>query len=167
MRTVTAWIGFALVAACSISCSTSGLAIRTDERLEILEPEDRAEVGLPVAIRWTIDDFEVTGPSDRVEKDAGYFAVFVDQAPQPPGETIEWLFRDDDECRALPACPDEAFLADRDIFTTSETSVVIDSLPTTDEEREIHNVTIVLLDGKGRRIGESAFPVEFRVERDG
>ena len=150
-------------------CGVRGLNFQEDDRLTIVAPEDRAEVRLPVTVRWTVRDFRVTGRDGSRQPDTGYFGVFVDREPQPPERTLEWLVRDDEQCRSDPACPNETFLADLNIHSTTDTSFTIDRLPLPDadavERREIHDVTIVLLNGRGERIGESAFILQFQVDR--
>jgi len=151
------------------SCGVRGLNFVADDRLEITAPEDRAEVQLPVTVQWTVRDFKVTGRDGRRTPDAGYFGVFVDRAPQPPDRTLEWIVREDESCRSDPACPNEDFLAQLNIHSTSATSFTIDRLPPPPTEavrrREFHDVTIVLLNGRGERIGESAFTLQLEVDR--
>lgn len=152
----------ALVAAglLAAGCGASGLSFVTDERVEILEPRDRASVRLPLEVRWRAEGIEP----------GGSFGVFVDRAPQPPGETFRWIARDDNGCVASLGCPDQTYLADRGVFATSETTFRIELLPRTvaeeQQRREFHELTIVLLDADGRRVGESAWFVDFQVERD-
>lgn len=149
------------------SCSTSGLSFKQDERVTILAPADRAEVRLPVTVRWKVNDFEVTGPTDAPKRGAGYFGVFVDRSPQPSGKTVDWLVADDVECKSQRACDDPGYLAARGIFTTSDTSFTVTRLNELrrDGRRELHEVIVVLLDGKGRRLGEGAFVAEFSLDR--
>ena len=165
-------VGCSAVAFAAIlpACSVRGLNLIQDTRLTITDPGDRERVRLPVTIRWTIRDFQITGRNGKVAPDAGYFGVFVDRAPQPPGRTQEWLFRDSQRCDGVPSCPDGAMLAESNIFSTSKTTFTIQQLaappPDAPERREFHEATIVLLDGRGARIGESAFRLEFEVARD-
>ena len=141
-------------------CGFSNLTFRQDDSLRFLTPDDRAEVTLPLTVRWAVEDFEV-GPG------AGSFAVFVDRAPQPPGKPLEWLARDDDSCRASDGCPDEVWYADRDVYPTTDTRLTIEQLPArSDDRRELHEVTVVLLDEQGRRVGENGWTLEFQVVRD-
>jgi hypothetical protein len=167
-RVARALTGIGLVLALS-GCAINGLSFRIDDRLQILRPADREAVSLPLTIEWDISDFEVTGPDGSDDPHRGYFGVFVDRAPQPPNETVEWFAKDDESCRPADGCPDEQYLADRGVHTTTDTEFVIETLPPppTDQadRRELHEVTIVLLDGSGRRIGESAFTAEFEVQR--
>lgn len=146
----------AALALCCCACGYNGLDFVRDERIEIVAPKDRAVVSLPLDVAWTVRDFD------------GSFAVFVDRNPQPAGETLEWFTRDDEQCRALPGCPDETYFTAKDIYTTSVPQLRIDRLSTltSDEEylREFHEVIVVLLDAQGRRIGESAFSTEFELE---
>jgi hypothetical protein len=153
-------------------CSFQGLNFVQDDRVSITSPEDRAKVELPFELSWEARDFEITGQDGGQRKDAGYFGVFVDRSPPRPGETVDVLLEDelkgDAACRRDPNCPDAAYMAGLGIHTTDETRLTIERLedlyPHSDR-REIHVATIVLLDGKGRRIGESAFLVEFEVTR--
>ena len=146
-----------------------GLNFADDERVTIVAPGDRAEVRLPVTVTWTVRDFQVTGPDGSSRRDAGYFGVYIDRAPQPPERKQDWLVKDDRRCAQTPGCPDEAFLAQRDVHATKQTSFVIDRLPSPTgnaaRRREFHEVTIVLLNGRGERIGESAFVRQFEVDR--
>lgn len=169
------WSGRATAIACTLvmaalsGCAVQGLAFQVDDRLEILSPADREKVRLPVTVTWEIRDFEVTGPDGSTDPESGYFGVFLDRAPPPPGETVEWVAKDDRSCHPRDGCPSKQYLAERGIFTTTEEQFVLKSLPPpTDDQtrrREFHEVTIVLLDGSGRRIGESAFTSEFEVKR--
>lgn len=149
-------------------CAMSGLSFRVDERVRITAPEDRATVSLPVTVEWSVADFDVTGPTADVAPEAGMFGVFVDRAPQPPGEPLEWFARDDDGCRATDGCPDAEYLEQRRVHATGDTFLVIEALPrpTTSRGPERHEVTVVLLDGQGHRLGESAWHVTFEVDRD-
>jgi hypothetical protein len=162
-------IGLALlgVTAALSGCVPQGLAFKIDDRLTFQSPEDRAEVTLPVTIEWDIRDFEVTGPGGEVAEDEGYFAVFVDTSPMPPGEPLSWIARKDNSCRPADGCPDEEYLNARGIYTTTETELMIEQLPRSSDEdrRERHRATIVLLDASGSRIGESAFEIAFDIDR--
>ena len=152
-------------------CVSQGLAFRVDERLTITAPADRATVGLPLRVAWEVEDFDVTargGTANGNAKDAGYFGVFVDRAPQPPGRTLEWTARKDRSCRPSDGCPDAEYLAARGIYSTTDTSIVFPQLPKPPSDakgKERHTITIVLLDTSGRRIGESAFQIDVVLNR--
>lgn len=165
----------ALVGLCAVlsGCVPEGLAFRTDDRLTIVRPADRATVSLPVTIDWDIQDFDITGPGGDVQEGEGYFAVFVDATPIPPGKTLRYVARDDNSCREADGCPDEEYLSARGIYTTTDTELVLEQLPRPaneregQERRERHRATIVLLDASGTRMGESAFEVVFDLDREG
>ena len=147
-----------VVALLSSGCAVRGIAFRQDDRLSFVSPGDRDEVTLPVTVSWEVEDFDV--PED------GSFAVFVDRAPQPPGKTLEWLARNDDTCRPDDGCPGEEWFAQRDIYLTTETEHTIDRLPArTDDRREMHEITVVLVDRDGRRVGETGWTLDLQVER--
>ncbi len=165
--------GAGLLALCAAlsGCVPQGLAFKVDERLTFRSPEDRSTVRLPVTLDWDIRDFAITPPGGEPRDDAGYFAVFVDTSPMPPGKPLRWIARKDNSCRAADGCPDEEYLEARGIYTTTETQLVLEQLPRTtseDEEdrRERHRATVVLLDASGRRIGESAFEIAFDIDRE-
>lgn len=152
-----------------VGCSARGVAYRQDKRVHIVAPRSRQKVSLPVTVRWTVADFGITGPTGTSERHRGYFGVFVDRAPQPPGKPLTWFARNDAECEKKAGCPDSPYLAARDIFTATDTRFVVDQLarpPSSVHRKETHEVTVVLLDGNGRRVGETAFAVEFQVVRE-
>lgn len=158
-----------LLAVVSAACSFSGLAFVQDQRLEFVSPEDREVVRLPVTIDWDIEDFEVVDPADAgaAEPGEGYFGVFLDGRPQPPGEPLLWHAEGDDSCTRDPACPDEEWFRVRGIHTTGESEFTIERLPrpSDDTRRDMHTITVVLLDADGVRIGESAWQLEFEIDR--
>ena len=146
----------------SPGCAVRGLEFVEDTRVDIVAPKDRAEVRLPVTLRWTVEDFEV-GPGQ------GSFGVLVDRAPPRPGKTLAWLFRGDVGCKGAGAalCASPRVLADRAIFATTETSLTLEQVPRlagNEAQRQLHEATVVLLDRHGRRIGESAWSVQFELE---
>lgn len=145
----------ALVAALTPGCGIHGLSFVQDRRIDIVSPPDRATLALPIEVRWTARDFN------------GTYAVFIDRSPQPPGKPVQWLVRNEQGCRVQDGCPDEAFLAERDIHTTSATTFTVQRIRdvANAHSNPLHEVTVVLLDSKGDRIGESAFRVQFRVKR--
>jgi hypothetical protein len=154
----------------SAACGHNGLSFYKDERVKIVAPRDRAEARLPLTVRWNVKNFAVTGPTSAASPDAGYFGVFVDQAPQPPGQTFRWFARSDYQCKVTPGCPDASYYASHHAYTTKDTQFVVTKLPELRPEqerkfRDFHEVIVVLLDGTGRRIGESAFQVDFQLKR--
>jgi hypothetical protein len=154
---------------CSTGCGYNGLNFVADERVEITAPPDRAKVALPVTITWDVRDFRVTGDDRSARPDAGYFGVYIDRAPQPPGRTQKWLVRNDPRCKATPASCDANYLAGLRVHSTTAPTFVITRLQEPSQRgqrrREFHEATIVLLNGRGERIGESAFVRQFEVDR--
>jgi hypothetical protein len=157
-------LGLALLAS---SCA-SGLAFVQDRRLDITAPRAHARVSLPVTLSWTIDDFRVTGADGAADPRSGYFAVFMDRSPVPPGKPLSWIAREDRVCGRTPGCPDATYLSDHRVYSTSETTITFEHLPDLGAAggHETHEATIVLLDGTGRRIGESAWYVTFLFDRN-
>ena len=177
MRQGSAGIGRGLLAgALAVALSSCGLTelenlnFRVDDRLEITAPEARALVKQPVTVSWTMRDFTIQAPgSAPPSRDAGYFAVFVDQTPIKPGESLEAVASGDRACEIDPKCPDTVYLREHLVYTTTKTSLRIPPIAngagTDDIDR--HSITIVLLDTAGRRIGESAWQVDVRIRKVG
>jgi len=150
-------------------CSISSLQFTNDHRLHFESPANRSQATEPVSVRWTMRDFTVTGPDGKHAKDAGYFVAFVDKAPMPVGKDLRSLAGDDKSCQRDPRCPDETYLNDRSVYTTTKTELTIPILPAPARQRNRndHTVTVVLVDGAGRRIGESAWSLDFTTPRRG
>lgn len=146
-------------------CAPEGLQFRNDDRLVFASPGVRELVSAPVTVRWSMSDFEAVGLDGSRTADRGVFAIFVDRAPMPVGQDLRWLFRDDPRCARTRDCPDADFLADNDVFLTTEPSLVLEQLPQVDalDGEETHDVSVVLLDGTGRRAVESAWYLPFRT----
>ena len=141
-------------------CAGDGLQFRQLHRIVVDSPADHAETRLPVTVSWRVDDPGLARSGPR-------FAVFVDRPPVPAGEPLSWVARDDRLCVA--PCPDAAYLAQRDVYAVDGTSLTLTALRELDQtgRNEVHDVTIVLLGADGRRAGEEAYRVQFRIPRRG
>lgn len=145
------------------------LAFREDKRVVILSPEDRSTVSLPVSVSWSVMEFQPVGQDGTQDPSRGSFVVFLDRAPMGPGKDLASLAENDESCRSRE-CPNDEWFRQRHIYVTTETSLELEAVPDTRDrpsERDKHEVTIVLVNGRGKRIGESAFAVEFFVKRRG
>jgi hypothetical protein len=139
-------------------CSVNGLSFVQDDRVEILSPGMNERVELPLAVKWTAEDYD------------GDYAVFLDRSPMKPGQSLLSLVSESDPCRAEPGCPDAQWLADHQVYVTNTTTTLhIEQLADRRESNrseDRHEVVIVLLDASGRRVGESAFTNEFIIDRE-
>ena len=153
--------------AASAGCGVSQLQFKNDHRLSFTSPQERARVTLPVTVRWQMRDFDLVGLNGTTSAGKGVFAVFVDQAPMPVGKDLKWLARDEAGCARDPRCPGEEFLTGRDVHITTDPSLTLEVLPSASDGvgDEQHYVNVVLLDGTGRRIGESAWYLPFSTKR--
>lgn len=148
----------------------SGLQFVADKRLHITAPRSLALVHVPVTLRWRISAFTITGPHrGPASERTGYFAVFVDLAPVRPGQTLRAVAAGDPACLRTPGCPNPTYLAARGVYTTTQTSLTLSNIPPVNSYQQIqlHEVTIVLLNTDGRRIGESAWYIDFRLSQGG
>ena len=138
-------------------CRFQGIDLMEDTRLTIISPANRATVSPPLEVRWTARDIP-TG---------NRFLVIFDGSPPPPGSGLDWFARNDNLCRATPGCPDERYLTNNHIYVTPNVSLTIQALAPDEDappsRRDRHNVTVVLIDERGRRIGETSAFVEFTV----
>lgn len=157
----------AFVAVAVGGCAVSNLQFVTDSRVKVVAPKQQALVRMPVTIRWTVRDFHVAAPGSGQRSNAGYFAIFVDRAPIRPGQTMRAVVSTDRSCLSTPGCPSPSFLAGLGIYTTTKTSLTLRSVsPLNGYQRvQLHEAVIVLMSPDGRRIGESAWYVDFRVRQ--
>jgi hypothetical protein len=165
-------VGAVLVSGCSPPWH---LRLREDRRIHIDAPAGNSTVTVPFTVRWSARDFRRISPElgtdttgRQASPEAGYFAVFLDGTPMGPGQGFDALLRDDPACVASPTCPDAAYLQDRlDVQVTDRTAVTIDAVSgqgVGGPGSDIHSVTIVLMDARGRRIGDSSWYVSFTVK---
>lgn len=147
-----------------LATGCSDLQFREDTRLSFLAPRDRADVTLPLTLRWEMRGFTPTGFDGGTDRGRGVFGVFVDRAPIKAGQDLKAVAGDDTSCQRAPSCPDAGYLAARGVYVTPESSLMLDQLSRVRQSGpDRHTATVVLLDGTGRRIGESAWQVDFTV----
>lgn len=162
-----AGIWLLLLSLATVACVPKDLAFRQDTRLEFLSPDDGSKVALPVLLEWSMRDFDLRSTANP---EGGSFAIFLDQAPVPPGKTLDYVARDDSSCQELPNCPSAKYLADKGIYETTKTRLLLRKLPDVDRSAkgfERHYATVILLDSEGRRIGEIAYGIAFETPREG
>ncbi|HUC04563.1 MAG TPA: hypothetical protein VL961_04140 [Acidimicrobiales bacterium] len=143
---------------------TTGLDLTTDNRLTFVSPPARALVHTPLTVRWHMSDFAPGGRGGAGP--GGYFALFVDQAPIRPGQSMKAVAAGDAYCLHTPGCPDRTYLAQHQIYTTTSTSVTLPSvanLPADNDAVQLHTFVVVLMDPSGHRIGESAWELDLRL----
>jgi hypothetical protein len=156
-------VAVALVAVLGASsCGVHGLSFVQDKRVDIVHPHDRTKTRLPVTIDWTVKNFAI-GP------DAGSFGVFVDRSPQRAGKTLSYPFRGNSSCKGIDGrrlCDTADFLAEQGVFRTTDTNFTlsrVNHLTGNERKRQFHEVTVVLLDAAGKRVGEGAWSVQLEV----
>jgi hypothetical protein len=148
----------------------SQLQFRVDHMVKFVAPESRAKLRVPVTLRWQVDGFRIAEPeSEPPSKNAGYFALFVDRAPIKPGQTLAAVGGDDPACAAGSECLKPSYLADHGVYRTTDLSYTLRQVPSLSDNRDnwqLHEVTVVLLDTTGHRIGEHAYFRDFQLRRD-
>jgi hypothetical protein len=161
-RRLRVWRVAAVVAVAPLflgACSTSNLNFRADTRVKFQTPKARQTVALPVTVTW-----------DATGVPAGtHFGVFVDRAPMRPGHGLSAVVG---SCPGRLDCQSTATLESRGVFVTNGNSVRFDTLPNTNtgkrhQARETQRVVVVYLDAQNRRVSESAFALEFFLDRQG
>lgn len=157
-----------MVATLALSgCATQGLQFLQDDRVAVGSTQTSLDGA--VTIEWSARDFDAVGLDGSDEEDRGAFAVLVDRSPMPPGKDLTWFVRDDDGCDRDSRCLEQPYLRERGIYVTTDTSIVIEavSLDPSNADNSRHHVYVVLVDGTGRRIGESAWYVPFASDSEG
>lgn len=155
--------------ALSSGCSLEGLQFKQDERIQIVSPRYREKVEMPVTLDWELNGLVMGQPTE--EGTPTHFAVYVDVDPQPSGEDLAYFSRDDLSCREEDGCPDAQYLEDIGVHTTTATEMVFSFLPLAPGvdldlgNPDVHELTLVLLDAQGRRVGESAWSQTFEILR--
>jgi hypothetical protein len=146
MQRLRASIALAILAAAPLLSGCGPYLFRQSDRLQITAPQDHATaVRQPLTIRWRAQDF--SAPRD------GRFAVFVDRDPMGAGGNI---------ADYAPGERAGIYLVD----TTSLRLGLLTPLAGVDPaEQDHHDVTVVMLDRGGSRIGEYAAFAEFTVSR--
>jgi hypothetical protein len=156
-------IGAALLVLVTSACRFDDLSLRDDDRVDIVTPRALELVKTPFTMRWDAD----VGAGSR-------FAVFIDRTVMRPGESLaEYAARACENTTACPAStPDglESWLRQRTIFRSKRPNLdvqfVIGKGESTEKNtRDTHRAVVVLTDADGRRIGEGAWPVQFRVKQ--
>lgn len=118
---------------------------RQSDRVAITYPVIYSTVREPLTIRWRASDF--SAPAD------GHFALFIDRDPMPPGSGIDYFdSRDRDGIHVLDA-------------SSFHVDVMARQVGVDPAEQDHHDVTVVLLDRDGKRLGEYAAFTEFTVRR--
>jgi hypothetical protein len=142
MRRLLVVVAGVLLAAQLTGCQS--YLFRQSDRLTISWPRSSSTVREPLTISWRAKDF--VAPRD------GSYAVFVDRDPMPPGDGLG----------------DYAPQNRQGIYVLDRTSLHLDALTpqagVDPAEQNHHDVTVVLLDRAGHRIGEYAAFTEFTVE---
>ena len=133
-----------MVAGLSLPLSgCASLLFRQDHRISILSPTNNGTVSQPLTVTWTARDF-TPGPD-------GEFVVFVDRSPMPPGEGLDYFAAHDQD----------------GIFPTHRSDIQFDVLRqvtgNASAERNRHELTVILVDAHGHRIGEESGFVAFTV----
>ena len=158
-----------LLAACGMS--VHNLNLRADDRLHFVSPPSRTLVVNPVTVQWRISGFQVESPgAGPARSDAGYFAVFVDQAPIKPGQTMRVVASRDQQCLHQAGCPGADYLAQRQIYLTTSDRITLGQIPSLAGDQDavqLHSVVVVLMDASGHRIGESAWELDLRMRKIG
>jgi hypothetical protein len=144
----------ALLLSTLLGCATSPRAFVADQGLRITAPTPMAVVSAPFVVSWA-----TTVPR------ASSYAVFIDQAPIPPGHTMRDLATT--ECKHQAGCPDAPYLAGRNVYVTTADQLVVPTMPVLGGTagrvtHPTHTLTIVSLDANGQRHGDAAWTTEFR-----
>jgi hypothetical protein len=143
MQRLRASIALLLLAPLLAGCGP--YLFRQSDRLQITAPQNFSTVRQPLTVRWTAQDF--SAPRD------GRFAVFVDRDPMGAGGNIG---------NYTPQDRAGIYVVDG---TSLRLGLLIPLAGVDPAEQNHHDVTVVMLDRGGSRIGEYAGFAEFTVVR--
>ncbi|MEY2566699.1 MAG: hypothetical protein QOE35_1228 [Actinomycetota bacterium] len=150
------------MAALLTGCRSEGMALRDAKTISVVRPGEMDRVALPVRLQWRANGIR---PNPDLRGAGPFFAIFVDRPPVAAGTGLRKLL--DEDCRTRPGCPDQAWLADHNVYVTGKPEVTLSRIKAVTGSRvgadNSHRATIVLIDGDGVRVDESAASVEFQV----
>lgn len=139
----------------------SGLAFIRDTQLRIVYPRNYSTVNLPVTIRWV----------DHGAPARTTLAVFVDEIPIPPGQSVRYLAQQDPACLTTPGCPNRTWLLQHGVHLVSKggRSLTLPYLFNNGNPnvKDLHRITIVMFNHARYRATEASFSVDFFVNRKG
>lgn len=154
----------ALVAA-ALTGGIPGYEFRQDHRVTILSPGNGAKLpkGGELVVRWAVDGFTPLPAGTEIAKDAevddatGFFGVFVNTYIPTPGEgVVEWARkRNPNQCPADFCSTSDALGALGAVYTTATSVSIPYGLNIDPDRTQATGVTIVLLNARGERIGDS------------
>ena len=160
MKARRALLAALLAATLLTGCGLSSVTFASDESVVIRAPNANASVDLPLEVSWS---------TDASLRGRYLFAVLFDRAPMHAGSGLLSLVAAADPCRTYRDCPNATWLADHDVYVVDGTSVRVRALPdlrSNHDERDKHEVTIVLLDRTSKlRVGQRAWTRELYVDR--
>ena len=151
-----------LVGGCGITRVDAPVTFSSDRRVDITQPSAEAKATLPVRVRWEAKDFALSG--------GNHFGVFVDRVPIGPKRSVR--LRICTEGEKLPPqigafrkiCKDDR----KTVFITSRPTITLTCFEARfnvpKRTRNTHTVSVVLLDGNDRRVGEAFDSVKFEVD---
>lgn len=168
-RRLAAFLSVTLAVLIGLTGCSGNYQFVQDKRLHFLSPKNHSKVERPVTVQWSITDFTpIATPDGQRIKTEGLFAVFVDRSAIRPGQSLNKIIKKDAACLDKgSSCLDRLALADHDVYLTEKTVLTIDQLPRIASSGSIenHTVTVILVDGAGYRIGESAWDLNFKVKK--
>jgi hypothetical protein len=132
-----------------------------DRSLRFVAPVQMSTVIAPVEVSWR---------TDHLPLHAAQFLVFIDTPPIHPGQNLRAIASGDPSCVPKAGCPNAAYLAARDVFITTRDRVSVPFVAALSgleghDSLAIHQLTVVLVDAHGTRVGEYAYTVQFRVRQ--
>ena len=151
-----------VLSGCGFTRTDAPVSFKADHRLSFVDPDQEDDVHIPVRLDWKVKDFPLT--------EGHRFAVFVDKAPVGPNRTVR--IRLCTEGEKLPPqigsdrtiCKDET----QRVYLAGRPSLVLDCFQprfdVPERLRNTHTATVILIDGRDRRVGQAAATVRFHVE---
>ena len=143
------------------SC-TFDVALRRDQSFKVLTPDRRATVDVPLTVRWTRADSA---------RRASSFAVFIDRTPPPSGKSVLYPFRNDPACAGVRTCLSIDALRSRGVYVVPGTTLRVEVIGRRFDApkglEDLHELTVIPLDRRNRRIGASSAWIDFWIDFEG
>lgn len=134
MRRFATCLLFGVAGPLVLTSCLDGMAFHSDRRIHIVEPVQDDFAQSPLQVRWT---------ADGLGRNVVSYGVFIDRSPVAPGKSVSDL-RGDDRVN---------------MYITPKTQLVIEQIGSRSgvprSQADVHEITVVALDGGGARVGET------------
>lgn len=160
--TAVSFLAGSFLAGCGINKVEVPLTFSSDRRLHMVSPTDQSVVGLPVTIRWSVDNFPLTN--------GNHFGVFVDQPPVGLQAAVRLVVCSEQGLAPVQFGEQRGPCYDQrnDVFMAYEPQITLSCLSprynAAARSENQHQIAVVLLDKDNVRVGQAVADLNIDVD---